>query len=87
MRLNRFRASKLNGFLDFDIKFNKDLTFLTGINGSGKTTVLNAIVALITPSLYIIANTLFNTIRIDFDINGKKQFIAASKDNLQIVLS
>lgn len=79
MRLLRFRASKINGFLDFDIKFNKDLTFLTGINGSVKTTVLNAIVSLITPSLHIIANMKFNTLKIEFENNDVKYFIAARK--------
>lgn len=51
MKIKHFRAEAVHGYMDFDITFNDDLTFLTGINGSGKTTVVKAISALITPSL------------------------------------
>ena len=36
MRIKHFRASKVHGYMDFDITFNDDPTFLTGINGSGR---------------------------------------------------
>jgi predicted ATP-binding protein involved in virulence len=51
MQLKRFKATAVHGFLNFDISFNEDVTFLTGINGSGKTSVVQSIIALISPSL------------------------------------
>ncbi len=51
MKIIHYKAEKIYGHMDFDIKFNPNLTFLVGINGSGKTTVLRSLSALISPSL------------------------------------
>lgn len=40
--------------MDFDIPFNEDITFLIGINGSGKTTAIRLLLSLITPSLRVL---------------------------------
>lgn len=50
MRIISFKGQEVFGYLDFDIKFNSDISFLIGSNGSGKTTVLQLIRALLTPS-------------------------------------
>src|SRR6185437_12071525 len=80
MKLERFTGLGIHGFLNFRIKFNNDLTFLTGINGSGKTTVLNAIVALITPSLKPLADLSYTSIKVEFENEKKKLFVEASND-------
>jgi recombinational DNA repair ATPase RecF len=46
MQILRFRATNIHGYLSFDVRFDTKLTFLTGINGSGKTSVIQLIVAL-----------------------------------------
>lgn len=51
MKLKKFKAKGVFGYLDFDIQFLDEITFLTGINGSGKTTALRLIMALTTPSI------------------------------------
>ncbi|RZB33941.1 MAG: hypothetical protein SRB2_03334 [Desulfobacteraceae bacterium Eth-SRB2] len=51
MKVLRLYAEKVYGHLNLSIEFNSDITFLTGKNGSGKTTVLRLILALVTPSL------------------------------------
>jgi predicted ATP-binding protein involved in virulence len=51
MKIKRLIAEAVFGYLNFDLKFNHDITFLTGINGDGKTTALRLILALLTPSL------------------------------------
>lgn len=50
MKINYFKASKVHGYLNYDIKFFPELTFLIGINGSGKTSALKLILGLISPS-------------------------------------
>lgn len=50
MKLNSFKAEKVHGYLNYNIKFFTDLTFLIGINGSGKTSALKLILGLISPS-------------------------------------
>ncbi len=50
-KIHEFSASKVFGYLDMDIKFFPELTFLYGLNGSGKTTALRLIMGLLEPSL------------------------------------
>lgn len=50
MKLKRFIANDVHGYLNFDIQFREQLTFLIGINGAGKTTALKLLLAMISPS-------------------------------------
>lgn len=50
MKLNYFKAEKVHGYLNYNIEFFSELTFLIGINGSGKTSALKLILGLISPS-------------------------------------
>ena len=49
--LRQFTATGVFGYLAMDLNLNTDLTFLYGLNGSGKTTALKLIMALLGPSL------------------------------------
>ncbi|TIS67991.1 AAA family ATPase [Mesorhizobium sp.] len=80
MRLVRFTAAGIHGFLKFNIKFDETLTFLTGINGSGKTSALNAIVALITPNFSVLANLEFQKISVEVENGDERITISAEKD-------
>lgn len=51
MKLLHFKAQGVHGYLDFDVDFRPDVNFFAGLNGSGKTTALNMIMALLTPSV------------------------------------
>jgi recombinational DNA repair ATPase RecF len=46
MKILRFEARKLHGYLNFSLNLNSKLIFLTGINGAGKTTAVRSITAL-----------------------------------------
>lgn len=45
--IDQFKATSVYGYLDFQINFNSDVSFLVGGNGSGKTTALRLINALL----------------------------------------
>ena len=87
MQLLKFSGEGLHDFLDVEVKFNKDLTFLVGINGSGKTTALDAIDALLSPSPASLGRMDFKAIRVDFSNDKKKGFVSAKKEGDFILLS
>ncbi|MFT7031506.1 MAG: DNA repair exonuclease SbcCD ATPase subunit, partial [Marinoscillum sp.] len=51
MKILNIKIEKLYGYIDKKIDFNDDLTLLVGINGSGKTSILNILNWIISPSL------------------------------------
>ena len=80
MKIKRFRGRSICGYLDFDISFLDQLTFVTGINGSGKTSVLNSIAALLLPRLDYLASQEFDQITLDLtDDEGKTRRLSATK--------
>jgi len=50
MKINSFVAINVHGYLNYNIEFFPELTFLIGINGSGKTSALKLILGLTSPS-------------------------------------
>lgn len=89
MKIAGFRGSKVNGYLDFDLRFNKELTFVTGINGTGKTSALNSIVSLLLPRLDYLAGDFFEQISIEIEENDQKVQLSARKteETTEIVCS
>lgn len=79
MQITKFRGFQIHGYLNFDVNFEHDLTFLTGINGSGKTSVIQSIIALISPSFFVLANLDFESIQVDIEHEGTKLTIEAVK--------
>lgn len=81
MRLQNFIAKKVHGRLNYDIRFNEEKTFLTGINGSGKTTVINFLIFLLTPDLYELQRIEFSSAKLTFlSDDGVEHFIQAVRD-------
>jgi hypothetical protein len=79
MQIRRFKARRVHGYLNFDIRFNNDITFLTGINGSGKTSVVQSIISLITPSLFTLSNLDFQSMSVDIANDGANVSITADR--------
>ncbi|WP_295921506.1 AAA family ATPase [uncultured Xanthomonas sp.] len=87
MKLLKFSAEKVHGYLDFDIDFDDRMTFLTGANGSGKSTALKLVESLITPSLKDLAFTRFTRATLAFEHAGMERELSAVKSQRGIVLA
>jgi len=62
MHIEKLIVKSLYGYIDKVIEFNTDLTLLVGINGSGKTSILNIINWIIKPSIPNLCVTEFKTL-------------------------
>lgn len=87
MKIHRFRGQKIHGYMDLDVTFNSDLTFLTGINGSGKTTAINCVVSLIFPKLQYLCNLEFISMSLDIEYMGRLSSIFCSKKENGVIIS
>lgn len=87
MKIIKFVAKNLHGYMNFDINFNKDLTFLTGINGSGKTSIVRGVSSLMLPSIINLAHLNYELIEVELSDNGKNVIISSIKKKDKIILS
>ena len=79
MKIKEFNATGVNGFLNFSLKFKDDLTFVTGINGTGKTSALNFIIALVFPRLDYLATSIFKEVNLKIEHEQKTYTLTAKK--------
>lgn len=87
MKLLSFQGTNLNGYLNFNFSFNEDLTFITGINGSGKTSALNAMSGLLMPRLDYLSSKLYDFISLSIEHNGEKVVLSAVQTDEGTALS
>ncbi|MFA0484417.1 AAA family ATPase [Vibrio sp. 10N.222.55.B11] len=90
MRLLSFSAKKVHDYMDFDIDFNRDVNFLIGSNGSGKTTAIKMIKALLSPSLIDLISISFESCSLRVERNGKPrtiEFVRTSKKSNEYAAS
>ena len=71
LRIINLHATNVHGYIPLDINFDDQLTFLTGSNGSGKTTALKIISAILQPNFELIDSIDFDSIKLIFSIEGK----------------
>jgi predicted ATPase len=60
MKVKSLHATNVHGYLPIDVAFRPDLTFLTGLNGSGKTSALRLLMGLLAPKLDELASIAFD---------------------------
>lgn len=76
MKLLQLQIEKLYGNYNYNVLFNPDITFIYGLNGCGKTTVLNITEAIITGQIYKLFGYKFYKIILKY----------ANQDNLDNVM-
>lgn len=87
MIVKGFSAKSVFGYLDFNINFNKDVSFLVGGNGSGKTTALKLMNALINPNFKELLQIPFVNCSLEINSEKKDVFISALTKNENIYFS
>lgn len=87
MLLKNFKAKKVYGYLEFDITFNKDINFLVGGNGTGKTTALKLLNALLVPNFKELLVIPFELIELYVEHNRNLVQIKARSNGEYIDLS
>lgn len=72
VKIKKLQIEKLHGYIDYDIEFNDDVTFLYGDNGCGKTTILNILTSIITGRVYELSKYQFKTISLEYSSMKEK---------------
>lgn len=62
MKVTKLEATAVHGYLPISVDFFSDLTFLTGLNGSGKTSALRLLMSLLTPNFEELVHIDFATV-------------------------
>ncbi|HHP5491193.1 TPA: AAA family ATPase [Aeromonas veronii] len=70
MKIRYFSARDVHEQFNFDIKFNNDLNFITGINGTGKTTALKLMKAAIKFDLNTLISIYFSFLLMKIEHSG-----------------
>lgn len=86
MKLLSFKGFRINEYIDVNIKFNGDLTILTGINGSGKTTSLNLIQAILLPKIEDLISIPFENIDLVIEHLNRIYSIRIEKNKINLNL-
>lgn len=75
--ISRFRISKLYGKYDIDIPFRNVGNILVGENGSGKTTILNALYYTLSGEFYNLSSLDFESLAVSF---GRRRVTVHKRD-------
>jgi predicted ATP-binding protein involved in virulence len=81
MKVTKLHAENVHGYLSIDVTFFDDLTFLTGLNGSGKTSALRLLMALLTPNINELGAISFSLAEVTIADNNKEIVVSATKNN------
>lgn len=87
MHLRELKIVRLHGTLNLNVQFKDDISLLVGINGCGKTSVLNVIEWLLKPSLKNLALANYSDLVLDFDFQNETYSLKSVKTSSEVVLS
>jgi len=79
MKITKLHAENVHEYLPIDIAFFDDLTFLTGLNGSGKTSALRLLMALLTPNIQELGAISFSLAEVTVLDNNNEIVVTATK--------
>ena len=86
MLLKHLAIKRLYGYLSKEVPLNERITLLVGINGAGKTSVLNVLNWLLVPSLGDLCTHEFEELALAFRWKHKDYVIRCTQSDNQLVL-
>lgn len=84
MKIEELKVRKLYGFMDKDISFKKNISILVGINGSGKTSILNLINWLLKPNIGELCLIEFESLILSFKYKSDNYILTCSQNKVEI---
>lgn len=86
MRILKFEGTKVHDYLNIDVEFNTDLSIVTGVNGSGKTTAILLLQAILCPNLKDLISIPFEKLELDITyLNTEYKIIVKTEKNILLV--
>lgn len=86
MRLLKFKASDVYGYINFDIEFNKDVSFIVGANGSGKSTLIKLMQCLFLIDFNGLITIPYNRMELEYDEKNVNYRMASSKKDSKLII-
>lgn len=86
MQLRRAKVQNLHGIFTKSIDFHPDYTFLHGINGTGKTSLLRALQSLTQPDIEWLVSNSFDFVEVWLTDNSSKIRIRCEKTEHKVIL-
>lgn len=80
MKITKLIIKNLHNVYNYEVNFNEDLTFLYGINGSGKTTILNIMASIVTGNIQELFKYNFESIIIFYKKNNEEKTISITSN-------
>lgn len=85
MKIIEFKGKKIHNYIDFSINLNNDLSILIGSNGSGKTSALLLLQAIICPNFKDLFSIPFESLKLEL-IYKKNEIIHVLKTDNAVVI-
>lgn len=96
MIIRKAKFKKLHGHMDLELSFKPGVNIVIGVNGSGKTSVLNAMSWVLSPAAvqdglpaaYLLSNLKFDEIDIAYSIPGQRKYqhVTAERSQETIII-
>lgn len=72
MIIKSFSARKVHDFYDYNFRFNSDINFLVGDNGTGKTTALRLMQAALSVDVTTLMEIKFSSLKVEVEKDGEE---------------
>jgi predicted ATP-binding protein involved in virulence len=79
MKIRKFTATNVYNYIPINLKFNEDLSIITGMNGTGKTSAIKLMHAVLCPNFKDILSIPFDFLELHFSIKNENAFIKIDK--------